>query len=422
MIFLTVIRRSSLVAVTTALAVFGCFILSNGLNPVYASHGDNVDVLHDTTAMVMPVFAGFLAWNSKSSFHASGARDILSSSARSRTMIFLLHLVKSGAFAILLWGIMLLFTLLRPLVVFGTFPNGPLLYPQLLASLVLFLVFTVIAVVIGFVIGGWLGSLIAAIPPLACYGIALFLGGNDPLMGLIPYGDRSSIFFLDTVPEFFLIQAVTYAGCGLLVASQYMLADPGKLVVKSLATLASIGLVVGGAQLMQEQGGVWGVDKTDIASELKAFRGERVTIWADPDIAPAQEELLRVWDRVAYIVSDTEQRFTEVKQLQPYLEPSERLVIFHEGVHRDDYVYQSVIQSFYDVQLAYCKEEKNPPDILLPAWLAGQPVEKLYGTQLEPASEKAYRDMLDMDLEQSRDWFTAHYEDFKACNLLLLEP
>lgn len=258
MIFLTVIRRSGLVPVTLALAVFGCFIIASGLNPVYPSHGDNVDILHDTTAMVMPVFAGFLAWNSKSAFHASGARDILASSARSRTMIFLLHLVKSGAFAVLLWGIMLLFTLLRPLVVFGTFPNGPLRYSQLLASLVLFLVFTVIAVVIGFVISGWLGSLIAAIPPLACYGIALFLGGNAPLMGLIPYGKRSGIFFLDSVPEFFLIQAMTYAGCGLLIAALYVLTDPGKLVVKSLAALASIGLVVGGAQLMQKQGGVSG--------------------------------------------------------------------------------------------------------------------------------------------------------------------
>ncbi len=352
MIFLTVIRRSSLLPVTAALAVFGCFIIANGLNPVYASHGDNVDVLHDTTAMVMPVFAGFLAWNSKSAFHASGARDILASSARSRTMIFLLHLVKSGVFAFLLWGIMLLFTLLRPLVVFGTFPNGTLFYPQLLASLVLFLVFTVIAVVIGFVIGGWLGSLIAAIPPLACYGIALFLGGNAPLMGLIPYGNRSGRFYSDSVPEFFLIQAMTYAGCGLLVASLYMLADPGKLVVKSLAALASIGLVVGGVQLMQEQGGVWEVDKTDIASELKAFRGERVTIWADPDIAPAQAELLRVWDRAAYIVSDTELRFSEVKQLSDAVIPAETLSVFHEGSYGDDYSYQSVRQSFIAVQFA----------------------------------------------------------------------
>lgn len=414
-------RRSILARAWIFIAGFGCVILASGLNPVYASHTDNINVLLNTVALIMPIFAGFTAWDTAKLRHASANTDISAGSVRSKTQLLMIDACRAFLYAALILAALLVFILARQLILFHRIPSGELPFALSLAVVMAVVMFTAVAVAVGSVLRGWRAVVWGAVPPLAVYGITFFASESGLLGSFLPYGNRGGNFFYTQVDGFFYIQSLTYGAVAALVLVLATCVEMRKIVYKGAASLLSLSLIVCGWMLVDNQGTVWAAPKQNVTKDLQRFATAdgSLVIRANPDIAPVSDEVLRVWSRVQAIVAGTPLEFHELAQTSESVTPSNKLQTFYEGSAGSDYAYQTVVASMQPILLSGCKTETTVDSSLVVEWLAGVPAADLDRSALTDEYFAGYLRLSELDITAANAWFRDHYQEFMSCKINL---
>lgn len=422
-ILVILLWRSILKTALPAIAIFACFVLHSGLNPIYATHHNNADVLLNTIAMVSPVLSGFIAWDINQQKRHHSLKDFRVLTARSSFSVFMLDFLKTLIYAFLLYVVMFIFVTVRGLIVFASLPHGEYPLIRFIIPLTLLLFFAAFAAITGYLIKDWAAVLVAALPPLLIYGTALIYSGKTVWHSLIPFGSRGATHYSFSVSEFFLIQEISYLGAFGLLLALFMLLCARKILVSLLLFAISCGTITGGVYAMQNQGGVFLIEKHTNELEYMEFSNAENTIkiFANPDLQPVSTDLLKVWERVEFLTRNTPMHVTKLYQDKPYTEPASKVTTFYESSTGKDYVYQTVSASFQPFLLKNCEPDNSQRVYteLIVRFLAGQQLEEIRDFGFLQEDAEKYATLMSKNLEEAQKWFTKNYEKFASCTIEL---